>query len=77
MLSVQGLCPWFSSALVQDQEQRFCTERIWSSLRDSLQLWAKVHWGNKEAAGGAFKGAPGSHKKRRDREISNRRTRLL
>ena len=33
--------------------------------------------GNKEGTGNAFEGAPGSHKKRRDREISNHRASLV
>ena len=46
-------------------------------LRDSLRLWAKVHRGNKDGTEDVLEGAPGSHKKRRDGEISNRRARLV
>ena len=45
--------------------------------RDPLRLWAKVHRGKKEGTGDTLAGAPGSHKKRRDREISNHRVRLV
>ena len=40
-------CVWMVEQ-EQDQGQRPCIESIGSGLRDPLQLWAKVHWGNKE-----------------------------
>ena len=46
-------------------------------LRDSLRLWAEVHRGNKDGTEDVLEGAPGSHKKRGDREISNHRARLV
>ena len=61
----------------QHQGQRPYTESIGSGLRDPLQLWAKVHQGNKDGTGDAFEEAPGSDKKRRDREISNHRAHLV
>ena len=58
----------------QDQGQRPCTENIGSGVRDPLQLWAKVHRGNKEGTGDSFEGALGSHKKSRDRNQQSQST---
>ena len=63
---------WPSKSRIKDRDPSL--KNIGSGVRDPLQLWAKVDLGNKEGTGDAFEGAPGSHKKMRDRNQQSQST---
>ena len=65
---------WLSKSRVKDIEPAM---KYWEWFTRSPALVGQSTLGNKEGTGDAFEGAPGSHKKRRDREISNHRARLV
>ena len=65
---------WLSKSRIKDRDLAM---KHWEWFTRSPAVVGQSTSGNKEGTGDVFEGAPGSHKKRRDREISKHRARLV
>ena len=65
---------WPSKSGIKDRDPAM---KHWEWFTRSPAVVGQSTLGNKEGTGDAFEEAPGSHKKTRDRKISNHRARLV